>query len=175
LHTYLDFFDKELPDELVNPFEALRKLVTVWNAVEAFVRGCVKSSMKHIAYGKVGGEAEAEAEKLPEQKRLKPRKRERTIRGSQVRHKRREWPPLSNIWRGIYRDSGLHNKPQHWSLPLKRSEMHQLKRALWRVEIFTVLTHQPRTFGVDEGEIYPSDDIYLRLPTQKKTMVPVDH
>ncbi|MCJ1452531.1 hypothetical protein MMC28_002874 [Mycoblastus sanguinarius] len=40
-------------------------------------------------------------------------------------------------------------EPRPWTLPLRNSEIHRVKRALWRIELFSALFHEPYTFGVD--------------------------
>ena len=40
-------------------------------------------------------------------------------------------------------------EPRPWTLPLPDSEIHRVKRALWRIELFAAFFHEPYTFGVD--------------------------
>ena len=62
--------------------------------------------------------------------------------------------PLHHLWkREVYSEVIAEVKPQPWSLPLRASEIHRVKRALWRLEIFAALSHDSLTPGRENFEI----------------------
>ncbi len=129
-----------IPKDLSNPFETLRKLAAVCNAVEDLLSGFVDRSIKFIDNCQA-----VHAAGLGQTKHY------------ELGHKLQ---PLSTLWNHAVTSSELFrysrkDKPQPWSLPLRASEIYRVKRALWRLEIFAALSHEPHTFPKD----YPTDTI----------------
>ncbi len=132
--------DLRIPKDLSNPFETLRKLAAVCNAVEDLLSGFVDRSIKFI------DNCQAVHAAGPEQ-----------TKHYELGHK---ILPLSALWNHSVTSSehfrrSLKDKPQPWSLPLRDSEVQRVKRALWRLEIFAALSHEPHTFPKDS----PTDTI----------------
>ena len=136
-----------IPRNLCNPFETLKKLAIVWSAVEDLACGFVDCSIKLLQNCKA-----ADAAGL-------------TIGRYERGHKLR---PLSHLWDldiplAGFPGHATTEKPQPWSLPLRASEILRVKRALWRLEIFAVISHKPQTFpnqgAIASGavEIYHAD------------------
>ena len=123
--------DLRISKDLSNPFETLRKLAAVCHAVEDFLSGFVDRSIKFI------GDCKA----------VHAAGREQTEH-YEFGHK---FQPLSDLWnQAVISDIPFgyprKDKPQPWSLPLRASEVHRVKRALWRLEIFAIISHEPHTF-----------------------------
>jgi len=96
LDIYFGFTSKELLEKLVNPLEALRKLIVVCNAVEAFLEGFVNASMNFIAEAKAIGGAEAEAKPKEESNQEEQKKKKKT-KFDRTYPIPTTLPPLSNI------------------------------------------------------------------------------
>ena len=138
-----------MPRGFSNPFETLRKLAAIWSAVEDLAAGFVERSNEYIQACTAAEAADLETVHY------------------ELGHKLR---PLSHLWNREIKLEGLPgyeilDKPQPWSMPLRASEIHRVKRALWRIEIFTVVSYEPRTLptesavGSGAAEVYGADPI----------------
>ena len=122
--------DFALPQELSDPFKTLRRLAAVWSAVEDLACGFIEHSIQFIRGCQDAKDAGLETANYR--------------RGHKLR-------PLSHLWDkdikiGGWPEFDTLDKPQPWTLPLIASETHRVKRALWRLELFAVLSHVPHTF-----------------------------
>ena len=147
--------DFAMPKTFSNPFETLRKLAAVWSAVEDLAGGFVERSIEYIQTCKAAEAAGLET--VPYD------------RGHKLR-------PLSHLWNREIDLDGLPGyqylgKPQPWCLPLRASEIHRIKRALWQFEIVAVVSYEPHTFPkksateLEAAEVYGADPIEnLALP-----------
>lgn len=136
-----------MPRDFSNPFATLRKLAAVWGAVEDLAAGFVERSNQYIQACKAAETAGLEPLHYQLGRRLRP---------------------LSHLWNREIKLEGLPgygilDKPQPWSMPLRASEVHRVKRALWRIEIFAVVSHEPGNFpdesavGSGVAEVYNAD------------------
>ena len=126
--------DLAIPRNMRHPFEMLRKLAVVWSAVEDLASGFIERSIQFI-----------QKHQAVEQPAPYPVYYERG-------HKLR---PLNHLWNKEIQLGGVlgHHKPQPWSLPLKISEIHRVKRALWRLEIFALVS--------DDRFAFPNEDAMI--------------
>ncbi len=116
-----------IPENLSDPFETLRKLAAVWSAVEDLASGFVRSSVDFIRECKAAEAAGRETVHYERGHRLRP---------------------LSHLWNRKIQLPGVigytsEDKPQPWSLPLRASEIYRVKRALWRLELFAIVSREP--------------------------------
>lgn len=129
VHGLLATADLKISATLSNPFETLRKLAAVWKAVDDLASGFVERSINFVQDCKTAQAAGLESEHY------------------ELGYKFR---PLSHLWdREVTLDGSAghqdEDKPQPWSLPLRASEIHRVKRVLWPLEIFAALSHEPHT------------------------------
>ncbi len=118
-----------IPENLSDAFETLRKVAAVWSAVEDLASGFVRSSVDFIGECKAAEAAGRETVHYERGHRLRP---------------------LSHLWNRSIQLPGLIgsptlDKPQPWSLPLRASEIYRVKRALWRLELFAIVSRVPHT------------------------------
>ena len=116
-----------IPENLSDAFDTLRKLAAVRSAVEDLAGGFVRSSMEFIRECKAAEAAGRETVHYERGHRLRP---------------------LSHLWDRRVQLPGvigrtIEDKPQPWSLPLRASEIYRVKRALWRLEIFAIVSREP--------------------------------
>ena len=119
-----------IPRHLGNPFETLRELAAVWSAVEDLADGFIERSIKLIQTCQAAKDSGLETVHYAHGHKLRP---------------------LSHLWDREIKLEGVPGyqtlyKPQPWSLPLRASEVHRVKRALWRIEIFAVISNERCTF-----------------------------
>ena len=119
--------DFTLPREFSDPYKTLRKLAAVWSAVEDLACGFVEHSIQSAQAAKDAGRETAHY-----------------THGHKLR-------PLSHLWDDKIRLQGRHLyenlvKPQPWTLPLSASKFHRVKTAMWRLEVFTVISSELHTF-----------------------------
>ena len=122
--------DFAIPKEISNPFETLRNLAAVWIAVEDLACGYIKRSIHFIQTTQATKDAGLDTGYYT------------------LGHKLR---PLSDLW-----DEKIHLqgrptystlvKPQPWTQPLAASEIHRVKRTMWRLEIFAVVSRELYAF-----------------------------
>lgn len=116
-----------------NSFETLRKVAVVWNAVEDLAGGYVECSINFIKKGKSAPAAHFENEHYDY--------------GHIFRPVSYLWDQEANLGLLGYQTEA---KPQPWSLPPRPSEIHRVKRAMWRLE---VLVSFPRAPHLPEEEL----------------------
>ena len=152
--------EHEIPRHLSNPFETLRKLAAVCNAVENLTIGYVEHSIEFVQSCSA---ADATDSKRPHYRY-----------GYGYR-----FLLLSDLWNPKVTFNSLSgyedmDKPQPWSLPPKASEIYRVKRALWRLEIFANVSHERHTFPND-GTLDSGDaENYCANPLGRAS-VPKDH
>ena len=135
--------DFSIPKEISNPFETLRNLAAVWMAIEDLACSFIKRSIQFIQTAQAAKDASLEAEYYT------------------LGHRHR---PLSHLW-----DEEIHLqgrptyntlvKPQPWTLPLAAPEIHRVKTAMWRLEIFAVISRVPNesAIALEITELYRVD------------------
>ena len=124
-----------IPREISSPFETLRKLASVWNAIEDLAFGFVQHSIQFIQTAQAAKDAGLETVYYTNGHKLRP---------------------LSHLW-----DEKIHLqghptydtlvKPQPWTLPLPVSEIHRVKMAMWRLEVFTVMSREPHIVPIESA------------------------
>ena len=121
--------DFAIPKEISNPFETLRKLAAVWSAIEDLACGFIKHSIQFIQNAQDAKDAGLETVYYTHGYKLRP---------------------LSHLWDEKIRLQGRPTyetlvKPQPWTLPLPASEIHRVKTAMWRLEVFAVVSRELHT------------------------------
>ena len=119
-----------IPKKLSIPFETLRSLATVWIAIEDLSCGFIKHSIQFIQNAQAAKDAGLETVYYTHGHKLRP---------------------LSHLWDEKIRLQGRPTyetlvKPQPWTLPLPASEIHRVKTAMWRLEVFAVISRELHTF-----------------------------
>ena len=135
-----------LPGAFSNPIETLNKLASVWSAIEDLTGGFAESTIMFIEQCKVAKAAGLETLYYE--------------RGHKLR-------PVSHLWDPEITLEGrpgypFPDKPQPWSLPLRASETHRIKRAFWRLEVFATLSRSAYDFAKESAVRPTTTQIHCR-------------
>ena len=150
--------DFTLPREFSDPIKTLRKLAAVWSAVEDLACGFIEHSIQFIQTAQAAKNAGLETVEY--------------TRGHKLR-------PLSHLWDDQIHLQGRPTyqtlvKPQPWTLPLPASEIHRVKTAMWRLEVFTAISPELHTFPNENATAIGVTELH-RAEFLGRYAVPLDH
>ena len=150
--------DFALPRTFPDPFKTLRKLAAVWSAVDDLACGFIEHSIQFIHTAQAAKDAGLETVYYTHGHKLRP---------------------LSHLW-----DDNIHLqgrptyetlvKPQPWVLPLPASEIHRVKTAMWRLEVFAVISCELNTFPNESAAALGVAELH-RVDFLGTFAVPLDH
>ena len=146
-----------IPEKISNPFGTLRSLAAVFIAIEELSRGFIEHSIQYIRTAQAAKDAGLE-----------------TVYYTHG-HKFR---PLSHLWDTEVSIQGRPvwalNKPQPWTLPLPASQTQRVKTAMWRLEVFTVISRELHTLPTESATALRVSELH-RADLLTTFAVPADH